>query len=102
MTDTVRIDYRSYSDSYVQECGECDGTGLETYHWLSKSDYKRLVELDKRYDDLASGRYVPKEKKKKNATAYVLGGFAIGFFISGGNIGFALFFAFLGLALAAK
>lgn len=102
VTNSVKISYREYSDSYVQECNECDGTGLETIRWLSKSEYKRLVELDQRYSDLKSGRYVPQEKKKKSRLLYSLVGFGIGLCISGGNMAFGLFFAFLGLALSCK
>lgn len=67
VTNTVKMDYRTYSDSYVQDCGECDGTGQATIHWLSKSEYKRLVELDNRYDDLKNGRYVLLKRRRKIA-----------------------------------
>lgn len=102
VTNNVRIDYRSYSDSYVEDCGKCDGTGRYTLHWLSKDDYKRMVELDKRYENAATGRYVPTPKKKKSHLLYTIVGFGLGVLISGGNTWFGLFFAFLGLSLSYK
>lgn len=103
VTNSVKVNYREYSDSYVEECGECNGTGMESYHWLTKDEYNRLVELDRRYDDLKSGRYVPSPKKKRGWIFYLLVGLAAGVLISKGNILlWALFFAFLGLASSKK
>lgn len=102
VTENVKVDYRTYSSSHIDNCHDCDGTGQYTLKWLSRHDYDRMIELDKKLESMDNGTYVPPKGKKKSKTAYTIVGFIIGFFISGGNIFFGLFFAFLGLALSCK
>ncbi len=97
----VRSGYRSSYSSNVEECGECDGTGLRTMHWLSREDYNRMLELDKRLENAENGIFEPK-KKKKAAWVYVLIGFILGAALTNGNTAGAFVGAFLGLAMACK